>query len=334
MIDIRIVVFCSKHGLTPSIKAGGYGTAGWAIGFYSSRLSIARQKGSSRCLGGDIIVDLSKLTDLDIEVSQDGSSYTSLRDMVPASGKGKRKAGIPAADYSAPGSGKRRRDDDARLRIYNAASPAVASFLDGPPLPPDPSERPRPFPQHRPAGSILNDPAKREPAADSDVSSPGSGDSQKSPSPSTHGTSPSPEPKHPRPTGDPFGYLGSVAPPDQVAGSSTQTRLSLSSRATGSDPFGYMNAGNSAFFTQPSNITFPALSTTRTFGATLFHNPSLPSSASLHPLTHTQPIHKHAYVSFGAGVRQKEVDTFTAANPIEGTSLSGPPGLIPYHVPL
>jgi len=49
--------FCSKHSLSPSVKAGGYGTAGWSI-------------------GGDIIIDVSKLTEIDIEVPKEDGSFT------------------------------------------------------------------------------------------------------------------------------------------------------------------------------------------------------------------------------------------------------------------
>jgi FAD/FMN-containing dehydrogenase len=43
----RIVKFCNEKGLTLSVKAGGYGTAGWAI-------------------NGAIIIDLSSIDDLHI----------------------------------------------------------------------------------------------------------------------------------------------------------------------------------------------------------------------------------------------------------------------------
>lgn len=49
-----------------------------------------------------------------------------------------------------------------------------------------------------------------------------------------------------------------------------------------------------------------------------------------------EPIHSHAYVTFGAGMRQKEVDLYTAEHPLEGTSrVTGmrEEGLVPYHVP-
>jgi hypothetical protein len=39
------------------------------------------------------------------------------------------------------------------------------------------------------------------------------------------------------------------------------------------------------------------------------------------------PPYTHAYVSFGAGAGQKDVDVFTAEHPLEG-------GNVPYHIPL
>lgn len=58
----RVVQFCVRHTLSPSVKAGGYGTAGWAV-------------------AGDIIIDLQHLTDIAIEPPQPGArDWTSLRD--------------------------------------------------------------------------------------------------------------------------------------------------------------------------------------------------------------------------------------------------------------
>lgn len=51
-------------------------------------------------------------------------------------------------------------------------------------------------------------------------------------------------------------------------------------------------------------------------------------------LTYATPIHSHAYVTFGAGMRQKEVDQFCAANPLEAQSLAGGRSAVPYHIPL
>lgn len=55
------------------------------------------------------------------------------------------------------------------------------------------------------------------------------------------------------------------------------------------------------------------------------------------PLDHrsqSEPRYPHAYVTFGAGVLQKEIDMYTADNPVEAKeSANGTVGLIPYHVP-
>jgi hypothetical protein len=47
-----------------------------------------------------------------------------------------------------------------------------------------------------------------------------------------------------------------------------------------------------------------------------------------------EPIYPNVYVTFGAGMRQKEIDTFTANHQLEARSLAGPNTTIPYHVPL
>lgn len=49
---------------------------------------------------------------------------------------------------------------------------------------------------------------------------------------------------------------------------------------------------------------------------------------------HVEPIHPYAYVTFGAGMRQKEVDNFTAKHKLEARYLAGTGDGIPYHVPL
>ena len=74
----------------------------------------------------------------------------------------------------------------------------------------------------------------------------------------------------------------------------------------------------------------------RSFGpstSALFSGPSL-LALPYARLTTSEPIHQHAYVTFGAGMRQKEIDQYTAQNPLEGTSLTGEASHIPYHVPL
>lgn len=76
-----IVLFCAKHGLSPSVRAGGYGIAGW-------------------CVAGDVIIDMSLIKDIDIEapipISEDeggGTTYTKLIDMPAPGSKGKGRVG-------------------------------------------------------------------------------------------------------------------------------------------------------------------------------------------------------------------------------------------------
>lgn len=70
--SFRIIKICVKHGLYPSIKAGGYGTAGHSI-----------------C--GDIVLDLRKIDGVEIEPPQFSGGFISLKDMLPPSSKGKGK---------------------------------------------------------------------------------------------------------------------------------------------------------------------------------------------------------------------------------------------------
>ena len=52
---------------------------------------------------------------------------------------------------------------------------------------------------------------------------------------------------------------------------------------------------------------------------------------------HSKPILPHAYVTFGAGMRQKEVDLYTADHPFEGVNPvtnAREEGVVPYHIPM
>ena len=165
--DVSVVVrFCVRHGLSPSVRAGGYGIAGW-------------------CVAGDVIIDLSNIKDIDVEPPlevEDGTQdWTPMRDMPPPGSKGKARAQgnsirviatappQPPAEPSerpdlrtAPSTGKRRREDRSPSADpeditsimgtghYENASHAVNSFLRGPPLPLTPGETPRQPPTHQP----------------------------------------------------------------------------------------------------------------------------------------------------------------------------------------
>ncbi|RDX48626.1 hypothetical protein OH76DRAFT_643868 [Lentinus brumalis] len=161
--DVSAVVkFCIRHGLSPSVRAGGYGIAGW-------------------CVAGDVIIDMSKIRDVDLEPplqAEDGTQdWTPMRDMPAPGSKGKaRVEGIrvvaappPTTESTdrpdhrtSPATGKRRREDrspSADLEDitsimgtghYENASHAVNSFLRGPPLPPIAGETSRQLPTHQP----------------------------------------------------------------------------------------------------------------------------------------------------------------------------------------
>ena len=49
-----------------------------------------------------------------------------------------------------------------------------------------------------------------------------------------------------------------------------------------------------------------------------------------------RPVHPHAYLTFGAGMRQKEIDMYSVENMLEGISgVTGNQqnGIVPYHIP-
>ncbi|KAJ7672064.1 hypothetical protein B0H17DRAFT_947822 [Mycena rosella] len=295
----KIILFCSKHSLSPSVKAGGYGTAGWAI-------------------GGDIIIDVSKLIDIDIEAPHSDGSFTSLRAQDAAN---KLKDIGP--------SGKRRREEDSALRFYDSASVILADFLRGPHQPgwDNPQtvrrrvEEPNPPSQPEPRARVIStDSNSDESDSNSDESAHSGGNGTRAESHSTAATSPDPE-----------------RSPDTASGPppSGQTR------GFGGDPFGYLNAQTNFPAPAPSSVAQSAYNPRagpEPWGhrsGPLIANFTLPP-VPMNPAalaSHAEPIYPHAYVTFGAGMRQKEIDTFTANHQLEGWSLAGPNTTIPYHVP-
>ncbi|KAG6918872.1 hypothetical protein DXG01_010936 [Tephrocybe rancida] len=281
----KIVLFCVKHGLSPSVKAGGYGTAGWAI-------------------GGDVIVDLSKIVEVDIETPNENGSYTSLKDMLPPSAKGKEALSGP--------SGKRRRQEDIDLRRYDQASQAVATFLRGPgPVPAGLQEGPSPNVRRRVEAAQLP-PAlsSRQISAGSDsaLSSYNSSEGSTGSPTSTAATSPSP--------------VNSTEPPRPTAPS-----------LRASDPFGYLKkSGPSSVPPTVAQAAYPPPSMQRGWApssGSVFGNQPLPPGQ----LALAEPVHPHAYVTFGAGMRQKEIDTYTAQHKLEARYSDGHGEGVPYHVP-
>ncbi|KAF9012610.1 hypothetical protein BDQ17DRAFT_1232411 [Cyathus striatus] len=294
----KTLLFCSKHGLSPSVKAGGYGTAGWAI-------------------GGDIIIDLSRLVEIDIEVPKEDGTFTSLKDVAPANSKGKKAVYQPGPSSS----GKRRREEDSELRNYDEASHAVASFLRGSTDLSSSADGPahirRRLNPPSPHGGDSSDFSRQVSAEPRSMSEGGSGGSDGVSVNSTAATSPSP------PSGNATTF-------DSMPSSSSMTR-------SGADPFGYLDTPDN-FASTPA----PAVVQTAhnphaavVFGPTssaLFNIPGGPLS-QVNLQTHAEPLHPHAFVTFGAGMRQKEIDTFTAQNKLEARYLTGTGEGIPYHVP-
>ena len=251
--------------------------------------------------------------------------------------KGKNKLGPLVGDTSfVNNSGKRRREEEeqeqeeeeqeregeagevkiemveegAELHIYDAASRAVGQFLRGDSFRESTMDGPSPNIRRR-----LNDSPYSSMASDS-----ASDAQQYSPmhsASSTLDTSPSPP----------------------ASAENRSTHLSLNG-----DPFGYITEGNttSPYHQEPlytvtpqyMNLTEPGLLFNQNPGsAPSLVNSSLPP-APHDPVTRALPIHPHGYVTFGAGMKQKEIDVYTAQNPLEARCLSGSPSKIPYHVPL
>ncbi|KAH7883348.1 hypothetical protein F5I97DRAFT_229261 [Phlebopus sp. FC_14] len=263
-----IILFCKKHLLSPSIKAGGYGTAGWAV-------------------GGDIIVNLHRITQIEIEAPTESGGFTSIRDMPPHGSKGKNPAGPPVADSF---SGKRGREEDAKLRLYSLASQSVHKFLHQVDLQ---------LPLNR---RKLDHPLLTFGAAD--VST----DLRKSSANSAPST-------------------GSSTKTSNV--SSCQVLNVVDSSTSAADPFGYLDDGPNQQAPQVPSTSRLAQS----IPGSLFASPGFLESPH-NILAYATPIHSTAFVTFGAGMRQKEIDQFCATNPLEAVSLGGGRGAVPYHVPL
>ena len=330
----RVVIFCNKHGLSPSVKAGGYGTGGWAI-------------------NGDIVIDLSKIQDVDIEPPQQGSGgYTSLRDTALSINKGKARAGEPVPDPSGPAAPKRLIESDVKesafgpgdlptVWLHSAASAAVANFLTGPALLPDtngeeprrsPASHPRLGPDpgilavssHPPADELLTPRPDTSPFSFDAGSGTSSGNSVQSStfSPSsasswaTFATTPE----------------QSQTPPSDSANSAVPPALPFAcarpfefeTAPSLPDPFAYIDSVESPM----TGVSLPM-----SLGANMIWDSD--TALLTHPLfagkvpSHlaSVPPYTHAYVSFGAGAGQKDVDVFTAEHPLEG-------GNVPYHIPL
>ena len=326
----RIIIFCNKHGLSPSVKAGGYGTGGWAI-------------------NGELVIDLSKIQDVDIEPPQQGGGgYTSLRDTALSTEKGKARVGEPVPDPFGSAPLERLLEGDAKQTVstpgdlptawlYSAASAAVASFLHGPAFMPDsfgeeprrPAvSRPRLDLGHSTMGAFSLPPVGESVTSHSDnspfslVSGFGSSSGTSAPSVfsspasawATHATTPE--------------LLRSPHADSAVSGVPPASPFAradpFETAPSRPDPFAYIDSADPPML----GVSPPAsLASTMNWSsdAALLAHPLFAGDVPPH-LTRTVPPHTHAYVSLGAGAKQKDVDVFTAAHPLDG--------VVPYHIPL
>ncbi|KAI5117983.1 hypothetical protein M0805_009200 [Coniferiporia weirii] len=384
----QILKFCTKHGLFPSIKAGGYGTAGWSI-------------------NGDIVVDLSNLGGIDIEPPSFDGGFTSLRDTPMPDSKGKEKIRGPLANYTPVSSnpGKRRRSPPSAFESGLPRNPLVANFLllGDNPSPAirrriDSSVDGRDHPSGPDKASIETGDMMRQTSDESNMSlsSPRTAVSPFSTfsavtSPSTtssgaldgeesvvksddavhvvHVEAGLAENVTPESIGqqDKRGVdpVLLVAPTSQaetstgslaadVAPSQPPSAPSFSVRSA--DPFGYMSAapGLSSslrpqrnyvqpVYQRPASTSFTPAGLAASSsghvpasgGLSVAHDPftaeGSPGSAFMS--SNATPLHANAFVTFGAGMKQKDIDIFTAAHPLPATSPSGNTSYIAYHVP-
>lgn len=215
-------------------------------------------------------MDLSKIVQVEIEAPGEGEEFTSIRDMPPPGNKNKArdegndesKSVDSSLVVERSWSGKRRRDDDARLRDYSLASESVDSFLH------PQTDRKDTSDDERPAARRRTD--DRAPSDD------------RMPSPGVE-----------------------------------------------ADPFGYLEEGSSE--ERPAIPSTSQLA--QSIPNTMFASPAFLNSVQ-NTLTYATPIHSRAFITFGAGMRQKEIDQFSAMNPLEAVSLAGGRGAVPYFIPL
>lgn len=246
--------------------------------------------------------------------------FTSIRDMAPPNSKGKQPETSSAVNI-----GKRRREEDDGLRTYDTASGAVAVFLKGPPR----SALPPPSLKRR-----LNEPSESlhvvASSSDRTVQATANGNGSVTVPETANDTSSPSLPSSPASRSN--GGNDGPASDAPVAASS--------GAPFNADPFGYLDNRNHNGFSG-GRMNFH--STSRTLYGSWAPGPSSAGSsvaittapAAMPPIpSRTQAIHAHAYVTFGAGMRQKEIDLYTASHPLKARAVSGGQDTVPYHVPL
>ena len=122
---------------------------------------------------------------------------------------------------------------------------------------------------------------------------------------STMETSPSPPPSEAGPRGSPPASRLATLPPSNA------------------DPFGYLDEPVAKAPPVLIPMNYPTTSLTAWGARDATEGPA-----------QSEPIHPHAFVTFGAGMRQKQIDEFTDKNKLEARYISGSGDGIPYHVPL
>ena len=261
-------------------------------------------------------MDLSQLTQIEIEVPSEDGGFISIRDMPPPGGKGKDRAGPLVTDRS--WSSKRRREDDARLRDYSSASHQVEDFLHSEEEisePGRPSNRRRTSPPFPFTGrAVLPQLSMNFPGASMNSALMSGSAANSFPSAAAVSSS--------NPHRSNLSQVISSSPPPA-------SRVQVSPSSAEADPFGYLED-------EPRREPPAVPSTSRlaqSIPNSMFATPAfLYSPQNL--LTYATPIHSHAFITFGAGMRQKEIDQYCAVNPLEALSLAGGRGAVPYHVPL
>lgn len=234
------------------------------------------------------------------------------------------------------------------MRSYDAASHNVASFLRGPALPEEAGETPRRPPAHR---RRLHSPDRDEEMPQSGTSGPGSTNSLQMPALGKSERQISNESVQSSSTGSGAGSsVARTASSGAVITPPSESPVAIWSSASGvrtqhpgveifSAPQSSMVGGPFSFGSSPwTSASGPAIppmlppsfSSSPLFGGGPFGMPSFG------PMTPARPVHAHAYITFGAGMRQRELDLYTSEHPLEGISgVTGEreSGIVPYHMP-
>ncbi|KIJ51254.1 hypothetical protein M422DRAFT_776541 [Sphaerobolus stellatus SS14] len=253
---------------------------------------------------GDVIIDLSLLNNIAIEPPNQDGGFTSLRDMDASKRAGKGRADTSSSreesqDVSRVNLGKRSADVFSQESSSTNVEPSNSgSNVD-----------------HDNRGSKLrrtgDSPVRDRPEENS--------------SNNTAGALPSLSARGPQP----------------AVGSSMAAPQTYQSNTSRGDPFGYLTNDLPAsvfqqaprplrILDQPQVPSFPqhGLSMSLPFLS------GFPSSADHYMPSRVNLISLYAYMSFGAGTLQQELDAYGAAHPLPALTLDGAPCFAPYHIPL